>query len=199
MRRFTALLVLAGLFIFAANVFATESKAAGPLPNGILKVRVVKDTYFFNRSLRVVPLDVGSGLPDVFTINVPRGARVLKHGENISVHQIRVGDIVTAQGSWDRSVFQAPSLRVNESYPYLDQGRNYEALMGCVEKIDYSRNEFFFRSGKSELTVYADRARVWTGDEVSALGKLKTGDIVMVRGNVKGSCVDAERIEVFRG
>jgi hypothetical protein len=199
MRKFTALLVLAGLFMLAVSAFAEVAKSAGPLPNGIIKVRVVKDTYFFNRKLRVVPLDVNSGVPDVFTINVPKGARVLKHGENISVHQIRVGDVVTAQGSWNKSVFQAPSLRVNENVSYLDAGRNYEALQGRIEKIDYGRNEFSLRSEKSDLTVYADRARVWTGNEVDALKSLKAGDVVMVRGNVQGSCVDAERIEVFKG
>jgi hypothetical protein len=199
MRIFTILLILAGLTISA---FAETAKSAGePLPNGILRVRVVRDTSFFNRKLRVMPLDMGSGVPDIFTINVPKGARVLKHGENISVHQIRVGDIVFAQGSWNKQVFQAPSLQVNvnDCWQYLDQGRNYKALQGRIEKIDYCKNEFLFRSKKSGLTVYADRARIWTGDKVGALGSLKPGDVVIVRGNVQGLCIDAERIEVFRG
>jgi hypothetical protein len=199
MRKFTVLLVLAGLFMLAVSAFAEVAKSNTPLPNGIIKVRVVKDTYFFNRKLRVVPFDANSGLPDVFTINVPKGARVLKLGENISVHQIRVGDTVTAQGSWNKSVFQAPSLRVNENDSYLDTGRNYQALQGRIEKIDYGRNEIALHSEQSDLTVYADRARIWRGNEVDGIGTLKPGDVIMVRGNVQGACVDAERIEVFRG
>ena len=164
----------------------------------MIQARVVKDTAFYNRTLRVTSTERNSRMPDVFSVKVPKGADVTRNGSGTSVHEIRTGDSVCLEGRWDGSTFTASRIQVNECdvIKEYDRGRDYRAIEGRIRKIDYRGNEFTLSTDKGELSVYADRARVWRDGDVRDFKNLNRGDVVYVRGNIKGDSVDAERIEV---
>ena len=125
----------------------------------------------------------------------------MKHGRKISVHEIRTGDVIYAEGAWADSGFAAVKIRVNDDsavWRDYDRARDYRTFQGRIEKIDCRERQFILDIGSGERTVYADRARIWRRGDICAFEDLRRGDKVWVRGNVNGKSLDAERIEVAR-
>lgn len=166
----------------------------------LVEVRVVKDTTFFARTLRVAPLGRKDGTPDVFEVDVPRNADVIKHGRRISVHDVRTGDVIRAEGQWSGKKFVACGLIVNEGDSWLihDRDRDYRTIEGRIRNIDYLGRNFTLDSSNGSRTVYADRARVWRDGGIVNFDELLRGQTIWVRGNLDGHRIDAERIEISR-
>ena len=182
----------------SVNVRAMDEKESST--KRIIQGRVVKDTTFFGRKLRVTPVGSDQCLPDLFEVEVPRRAEVVKHGRKISVHEIRTGDAIRAAGSWRNPGFVAVKIQVNYGHAWsdYDRGRVYRIFRGRIASIDPLGRRFALDTEAGERQVYAERARVWRADDLCGFDDLRRGAEVRVRGNADGNLIDAERIEIVR-
>lgn len=163
-----------------------------------IQARVVRDTTILSRTLRVSNL--GDRYRDTFDVNVLKDADVVKEGRRISVHEIRTGDVIDAQGSWSGSDFTAYYIHVSDNYEraYGETGDD-RTIRGEVQKLDYRDMKFTLDTGPDKLKINGDRSRISSSGRDADFRDIREGDIVYVTGPLDGRSINAYTIEIGRG
>lgn len=169
--------------------------------------RVVKTATIFSRNLRVEDLDWHGRGTRILEVDVQKDAQVLGRGRNISVHEIRTGDVINGQGTWTGSRFIADYLTVNEGYSAFPDNRDYrdnqgyrdsQTLTGIVQDVDYRDMHFTVDNGPDKFTVYAGNARVVRDGNNINFRDIRRGDEVTISGSFNGKRIDADHVDISR-
>ncbi|HEX3000394.1 MAG TPA: DUF5666 domain-containing protein [Armatimonadota bacterium] len=138
-----------------------------------------------------------------WTVEVPKGTRITRDGEDISVHEIREGDTVRIQGDRDDDAhFRADRVVVESRYSDSPSSRygDRSTISGSVRDIDYRAGTFRLRVNFFETyTVRLTRnTRILRDRHEVSLRELREDNHVQVQGDRDQSSnqIDAYRVEI---
>lgn len=186
--------------IIATAIYLQDSRQGSDHRGRSITARVIDDAGMFSRSLKVAPTTYGEQ-QNTYEVQVPKDAAITRNGRGVSVHEIRTGDIITAEGRWDDGKFVASRIEANEygSRRNDDSARRLQSITGRIRRINSGQRQITVITDAGDVTIYADRARVSGDRDVRRFEDLRRGDTVQVQGRASGRYIDAERIEVVNG